>query len=58
MPSPVAASDVIAMSALRALAAHGLRVPQGVGVVGYDDFGGTPARVLQLRLEGAKARLA
>lgn len=39
-PAPdgiVAASDVIAMSALRALAAHGLRVPQDVGVVGYDD---------------------
>lgn len=34
----VAASDVIAMSALRALAAHGLRVPQDVGVVGYDDI--------------------
>ena len=39
-PSPdgiVAASDVIAMSALRALAAHGKRVPHDVGVVGYDD---------------------
>ena len=39
-PSPdgiVAASDVIAMSALRALAAHGKRVPQDVSVVGYDD---------------------
>lgn len=39
-PSPdgiVAASDVIAMSALRALAVHGKRVPQDVGVVGYDD---------------------
>ena len=39
-PSPdgiVAASDVIAMSALRALASHGKRVPQDVGVVGYDD---------------------
>ncbi len=39
-PSPdgiVAASDVIAMSALRALAAHGKRVPQDVGVIGYDD---------------------
>ncbi len=33
----VAASDVIAMSALRALAEHGKRVPQDVGVVGYDD---------------------
>jgi DNA-binding LacI/PurR family transcriptional regulator len=40
-PSPdgiVAASDVIAMSALRALASHGKRVPQDVGVVGYDDL--------------------
>lgn len=39
-PSPdgvVAASDVIAMSALRALADRGRRVPQDVGVVGYDD---------------------
>ncbi|WP_347717353.1 substrate-binding domain-containing protein [Sphingomonas sp.] len=39
-PSPdgiVAASDVIAMSALRALAERGRRVPQDVGVVGYDD---------------------
>ncbi|HET9629954.1 MAG TPA: substrate-binding domain-containing protein [Novosphingobium sp.] len=39
-PAPdgiVAASDVIAMSALRALAACGRRVPQEVGVVGYDD---------------------
>lgn len=40
-PAPdgiVAASDVIAMSALRALASHGRRVPQDVGVVGYDDI--------------------
>lgn len=39
-PSPdgiVCASDVIAMSALRALADLGKRVPQDVGVVGYDD---------------------
>jgi len=39
-PSPdgiVAASDVIAMSALRALAGRGLRVPQDVSVIGYDD---------------------
>ncbi|MFA5967640.1 MAG: substrate-binding domain-containing protein [Sphingomonas sp.] len=33
----VAASDVIAMSALRALSGHGKRVPQDVSVVGYDD---------------------
>ncbi len=39
-PSPdgiVAASDVIAMSALRALAERGQRVPQDAGVIGYDD---------------------
>jgi DNA-binding LacI/PurR family transcriptional regulator len=34
----VAASDVIAMSTLRALAGHGKRVPQDVSVVGYDDL--------------------
>ncbi|WP_294088885.1 LacI family DNA-binding transcriptional regulator [Sphingomonas sp.] len=32
-----AASDVIAASALRALAAHGYAVPEQVSVVGYDD---------------------
>jgi len=40
-PAPdgiVAASDVIAMSALRALGGRGKRVPQDVGVVGYDDL--------------------
>jgi DNA-binding LacI/PurR family transcriptional regulator len=39
-PAPdgvVAASDVIAMSAVRALIERGLRVPADVGVVGYDD---------------------
>ena len=39
-PSPdgiLAASDVIAMSTLRALAEHGKRVPHDVGVIGYDD---------------------
>ena len=33
----MAASDVIAMSALRALAEGGLTVPGDVGVIGYDD---------------------
>ena len=39
-PSPdgiFAASDVIAMSTLRALAGHGRRVPHDAGVIGYDD---------------------
>lgn len=34
----VAASDVIAMSALRALAEHGRKVPDDVRVIGYDDL--------------------
>jgi DNA-binding LacI/PurR family transcriptional regulator len=34
----IAASDVIAMSALRALAEHGVSVPGQVHVVGYDDI--------------------
>lgn len=34
----IAASDVIAMSALRALAEHGIAVPGKVHVVGYDDL--------------------
>ncbi len=33
----VCASDVIAMSALKALTEHGLRVPHDVMVIGYDD---------------------
>lgn len=40
-PAPdgvLAASDVIAMSAIRALAEQGLRVPQDVAVIGYDDI--------------------
>ncbi len=39
-PAPdgvIAASDVIAMSAIRALSEAGLNVPSDVGVVGYDD---------------------
>ena len=34
----IAASDVIAMSALRALSEHGVSVPSEVRVVGYDDL--------------------
>lgn len=34
----IAASDVIAMSALRALSEHGVSVPAQVRVVGYDDL--------------------
>ena len=34
----IAASDVIAMSALRALSEHGVSVPHQVHVVGYDDL--------------------
>jgi DNA-binding LacI/PurR family transcriptional regulator len=34
----IAASDVIAMSALRALSEHGVSVPADVRVVGYDDL--------------------
>jgi DNA-binding LacI/PurR family transcriptional regulator len=34
----IAASDVIAMSALRALSEHGVAVPGDVHVVGYDDL--------------------
>jgi DNA-binding LacI/PurR family transcriptional regulator len=33
-----AASDVIAMSAMRAIFDHGLRVPHDVAIVGYDDI--------------------
>lgn len=34
----VAASDVIALGAMRSLARAGLRVPDDVGIVGYDDI--------------------
>jgi DNA-binding LacI/PurR family transcriptional regulator len=34
----VAASDVIAMTALRVLADHGHRVPEDIRVIGYDDL--------------------
>ena len=34
----IAASDVIAMSALRALSEHGVSIPHQVHVVGYDDL--------------------
>lgn len=34
----VAASDVIAMSALQVLGERGIRVPQDVGVIGFDDL--------------------
>lgn len=34
----IAASDVIAMSTLRALAEHGIAIPDEVRVVGYDDL--------------------
>ena len=40
-PSPdgiLAASDVIAMGAMRAITEQGLRIPQDVSVVGYDDI--------------------
>lgn len=33
----IAASDVVAMGALRAVAEAGLRVPQDIGIIGYDD---------------------
>jgi len=32
------ATDVIAMNAIRALAKHGIRVPEEVAVVGFDDI--------------------
>lgn len=34
----VAASDIVALGALQALQRHGLRVPEDVAVIGYDDI--------------------
>ncbi|PTQ13592.1 LacI family transcriptional regulator [Sphingomonas oleivorans] len=34
----VAATDIIAISTIQALAEHGLRVPEDVAVIGYDDL--------------------
>jgi DNA-binding LacI/PurR family transcriptional regulator len=34
-----AASDLLAITAMGAIAQHGLRIPQDVSVVGYDDIG-------------------
>lgn len=34
----VAASDILAMSAVRALKQHGLEVPRDISIVGYDDI--------------------
>lgn len=38
MDSIVAASDLVALGAIRALARRGMRVPEDVAVVGYDDI--------------------
>ena len=40
-----AASDLLAMGAIRALAEHGLRVPDEVSVIGYDDTPGAASFV-------------
>jgi DNA-binding LacI/PurR family transcriptional regulator len=40
-----AASDLLAMGAIRALAEHGLRVPDAVSVIGYDDTPGAASFV-------------
>jgi DNA-binding LacI/PurR family transcriptional regulator len=40
-----AASDLLAMGAIRALAEHGLRVPDQVSVIGYDDTPGAASFV-------------
>jgi DNA-binding LacI/PurR family transcriptional regulator len=40
-----AASDLLAMGAIRALTEHGLRVPEDVSVIGYDDTPGAASFV-------------
>jgi DNA-binding LacI/PurR family transcriptional regulator len=40
-----AANDLLAMGAIRALAEHGLKVPQDVSVIGYDDTPGAASFV-------------
>ena len=40
-----AASDLLAMGAIRALAEHSLRVPEDVSVIGYDDTPGAASFV-------------
>lgn len=40
-----AASDLLAMGAVRALAEHGLKVPEDVSVIGYDDTPGAASFV-------------
>lgn len=58
----VAASDVIAMSAMRALSERGRRIPQDVAVVGYDDvnlaaFTTPPLTTIRQNLEAAGEKL-
>jgi DNA-binding LacI/PurR family transcriptional regulator len=58
----VAASDVIAMSAMRALSERGLSVPGAVAVVGYDDvslaaFTTPPLTTIRQELDAAAMHL-